>query len=91
LRAPLILDFETLRSKALLVPRDLATTPLVTLEHVSAQVRAVLADHLIMGQTIEIPASSLEDLAEKPRVVASWRAKLGRWLKQPVLEPISGL
>jgi hypothetical protein len=90
-RAPLILDHEMLRSKSLLVPRDLATTPLVTLDDVSAQVRAVLADHTIMGQTIEIPASSLENLAEKPKVVAPWRAKLGRWLKQPVLDPISAL
>jgi hypothetical protein len=90
-RAPTILDCEALRSRALLVPRDLATTPLITPDDVVAHVRALIADENAMGQTIELPPSTLENLSEKPKVVAPWRAKLGRWLKQPVLERISAV
>jgi hypothetical protein len=91
IRAPMILDPEALRSRALLVPRELATIPLITPDDLVAQVRALIADDNVMGQTIELPPSALENVSDRPKVVAPWRAKLGRWLKQPVLEPISAV
>lgn len=90
-RAPLLLDHDALRRRALLVPRDLATTHLITPDDLVANVRELVANADLMGQTIEMRPSTLENLAQKPKLVAPWRAKLGRWLKQPVLEAISAV
>lgn len=88
-RAPQVIDADALGGRSLLVPRDLETTPLITLDDLAVQVLGLLANGDLMGQTIELtptPRETLALLATKPKVVPRWRAKLGRWLKQPVLE-----
>lgn len=87
-RPPPVVDVEALRGKRVLVPRDAADAELVTLDDLVKAVDAVLADELAMGQTIDVPPSglaALEAVGATARVVAPWRAKLGRWLRQPVL------
>jgi hypothetical protein len=88
LRPPPLVDVEALRGKRVLVPRDAVALPLVTIDDLVRAIRDVIADEAMMGQTIEVPPSglaALEAAGAKPRVVAPWRAKLGRWLGQPVL------
>jgi hypothetical protein len=90
LRPPPLVDVEALRGKRVLVPRDAAEQPLVTLDDLVRAIRDVVADDALMGQTIDVPPSglaALEAAGAKPRVVAPWRAKLGRWFGQTVLAP----
>jgi hypothetical protein len=87
-RSPLLIEAEPLRGKRLLVPRELADMPMATPGDVAAAVLGVLRDPDVMGATIEVPPcglAALEQAGARPRVVAPWRARLGRWLGQPVL------
>lgn len=87
-RPPLVLDGEALRGKRMLVPRELAAVPLVSTDDLIRAITDVLRDGTVMGQTIDVPPTGLpefEAAGAKLRVVAPWRVKVGRWLKQPVL------
>src|SRR5512140_183865 len=82
-RPPLVLDGEALRGKRMLVPRDLATVPLVSIDDLIRAITDVLRDGAVMGQTIDVPPTGLpefEAAGAKLRVVAPWRVKVGRWL-----------
>ena len=49
----------------------------------------VVAISVDMGQTIDVAPSglaALEAVGAKLRVVAPWRAAVGRWFEQPVLQ-----
>jgi hypothetical protein len=85
LRTPLVLDPAVLAGKRLLVPRDHAGTSVALVDDVVAAIASAVRDPTLMGQTMEIPPSDRWLEAARPRVVAPWRAKLGRWFKQPVL------
>jgi hypothetical protein len=87
-RPPRVVDVEALRGKRVLVPRALAGASFVTLDELVRVVVDAVRDRRLMGVTIDVPPSglaALEAIGAKPRVVAPWRAKLGRWLNQPVL------
>lgn len=85
IRTPLVLDPARLAGKQLLVPRDRAGTPIALLDDVVKTIADAIADRTLMGQTIDVPASDRWSETVRPRVVAPWRAKLGRWLGRPVL------
>jgi len=83
-----VVDVEVLRDKRVLVPRAVADAPFVTADDVVRSAVDVIRDRQLMGVTLDVPPSGLaglEAVGAKPRVVAPWRAKVGRWLKQPVL------
>lgn len=87
-RLPQVIDVEALRGKRVLVPRALEAAPLATTDDVVRVVTGVLRNPSVMGQTIDVAPSGIKALEAggvKPRVVAPWRAKVGRWLGQPVL------
>ena len=89
-RPPAIVDPDELRGRRLLVPRDRAQAPFVTTADVVSAVVSAIRDPALMGVTIDVPPSglaALEAAGVKPRVVAPWRAKVGRWLRQPVFVP----
>jgi hypothetical protein len=89
-RPPAIVDPDELRGRRLLVPRDTADAPFVTTGELIAALARAICDSSLMGVTIDVPPSglaSLEAAGVKPRVVAPWRAKVGRWLRQPVFMP----
>jgi hypothetical protein len=88
IRPPIVIDAEPLRGRRVLVPRDVADQPLVTMTDLVTCVCETIANESVMGQTIDVTPSgltALEAAGAKPRVVAPWRAKLGRWFGQPVL------
>lgn len=90
LRPPVVVDTEPLRGRRVLVPRDVVNQPLVTMTDLVNCIRDVIENDSVMGQTIDVTPSglaALEAAGAKPRVVAPWRAKLGRWFGQPVLAP----
>jgi hypothetical protein len=88
-RPPHVVDVEALRGKRVLVPRTTADTPFVTVDALVEAVIAAVRDPSLMGVTIDVPPSdfaALETIGVKPRIVAPWRARVGRWLRQPVLD-----
>lgn len=89
IRPPTVIDVDALRGKRVLVPRTARDAPFVTMEDLVRVIGDAVRDHNLMGVTIDVPPSGLAALkvvGAKPRVVAPWRAKVGRWLNQPVLE-----
>lgn len=87
-RPPPIVDAEALRGKRVLVPRTVAERPLVLEDDAVRAIVDVLRDGSRMGETIDVPPSglaALEAAGARPRVVAPWRAKLGRWFGEQVL------
>ena len=88
IRPPNVIDVEAMRGKRVLVPRPDVDAPFVTLDELAHSVAGAVRDRELMGVTIDVPSSglsALEAVGAEPRVVAPWRAKLGRWLNQPVL------
>ena len=89
-RPPCIVDASELRGKRVLVPRDAAAEPFITVDDLAALLASTIRDVSLMGVTIDAPPSglaALEAAGAVPRVVAPWRAKVGRWLGQPVFVP----
>lgn len=89
-RPPALVDPDELRGRRLLVPRDAADAPFVTTVDFMAALASAIRNSSLMGVTIDVPPSSLASLEAagvKPRIVAPWRAKVGRWLRQPVFMP----
>jgi hypothetical protein len=89
-RPPDLVDAAELRGKRVLVPRDVAAAPFTTLEDLIAALVGAIRDSSLMGVTIDVPPSglgALEAAGVMPRVVAPWRAKVGRWFGQPVFAP----
>ena len=88
-RPPHVIDAEGWRGKRVLVPRTHAEAPFVTVDDLANATVAAIRDRQLMGVTVDVPPSglvALETLGVKPRVVAPWRARLGRWFGQSVLE-----
>lgn len=88
-RPPHVIDAEAWRGKRVLVPRRHAEAPFVTIDELATATVAAIRERELMGVTIDVPASglaALETVGAKPRVVAPWRARLGRWLGQSVLD-----
>lgn len=93
-RPPLVIDGEAWRGKRVLVPRTHAETPFVTIDDLAKATVAAIRDRQLMGATIDVPPSglaALETLGAKPRVVAPWRARVGRWLGQSVLDAATAM
>lgn len=89
IRPPNVIDVDALRGKRVLVPRTTRDAPFVTVDDLVHAIGDVVRDRNLMGVTIDVPPSglaALEAAGAKPRVVAPWRAKVGRWFNQPVLE-----
>jgi hypothetical protein len=87
-RARAVVDAQALRGKRVLVPRELASAPFVTEADLARAAVDAIRDGVLMGVTIDVPASglgALEAAGARPRVVAPWRARVGRWLHQEVL------
>lgn len=89
LRPPTVIDVDALRGKRVLVPTTACDAAFVTIDDLGRAVGDAVRDRNLMGVTIDVPPSglaALEAVGAKPRVVAPWRAKVGRWFKQPVFE-----
>jgi hypothetical protein len=89
IRPPTVIDVDALRGKRVLVPTTACEAAFVTLDELVRTVGDAVRDSDLMGVTIDVQPSglaALEAVGAKPRVVAPWRAKVGRWFKQPVLE-----
>jgi hypothetical protein len=89
IRPPNVIDADALRGKRVLVPRTARDAPFVTIDDLVRAVGDVVRDRDLMGVTIDVQPSglsALEAVGAKPRVVAPWRAKVGRWFNQRVLE-----
>lgn len=89
LRPPNVIDADALRGKRVLVPRTACDAPFVTMDDLVRAIGDAVRDDNLMGVTIDVQPSglaALEAMGAKPRVVAPWRAKVGRWFNQPVLD-----
>jgi len=89
IRPPTVIDVDALRGKRVLVPRTARDAPFVTMDDLVHAIGDAVRDRKLMGVTIDVAPSglgALEAVGAKPRVVAPWRAKVGRWFNQPVLE-----
>lgn len=89
IRPPNVIDVDALRGKRVLVPRTARDVPFVTVDGLVQAIGDAVRDRNLVGVTINVPPSGLAALdaaGAKPRVVAPWRAKVGRWFNQPVLE-----
>ena len=89
IRPPTVIDVDALRGKRVLVPRTACDAAFVTMDDLVRAVGDAVRDRKLMGVTIDVEPSglaALEAAGAKPRVVAPWRAKVGRWFNQPVLE-----
>lgn len=89
-RPPHLVDPDQLRGKRVLVPRDVAGASFITTDDLVTALVSAIRDSSLMGVTLDVPPSGLAALEAsgiRPRVVAPWRAKVGRWLGQPVLIP----
>ncbi len=87
-RPPQVVDAGALRGKRVLVPRALADASFVTIDELACAVVDAVRDRTLMGVTLDLPGSglaALEAAGAKPRVVAPWRAAVGRWFRRPVL------
>lgn len=91
-RPPNVVDPDELRGKKLLVPRDAADAPFITTNDLVTAIVDAIRDESLMGVTIDVPPSglaALEAAGVKPKVVAPWRAKIGRWFGQAIFNPAS--
>lgn len=91
-RPPDVIEIDAVCGKRVLVSRSLADSAFVTLDELARAVADAVRDPQLMGVTVDVPPTglaSLEAAGARARVVAPWRAKLGRWLKEPVLAPVA--
>lgn len=87
-RPPDVIDVDALKGKRVLVPKPRVDAPFVTVDDLVRAIGDAVRDRSLMGVTIDVAPSglaALEAAGARPRVVAPWRAKVGRWIGQQVL------